>query len=110
MIYNKIFKKTTEKHYITASIVNVKLDTEEVQLAGSSVSAVNNAGADASTSLLDQSTIAVIDHPDRDDGTKCCLTIRCRAGTAAASPYVITFSLATTLGNLFVVSTDLIVI
>lgn len=108
-IYDQLYKKAGERHYITASIVNVRLTGEEAVLAGSSVSAVDNAGIDVSTSVLDQSTIAITNHPDRTDGTNCCLTIRCRAGTADKSPYKITFSVATTLGNLFQKVADLII-
>ena len=109
MIYNRIFKLQTERFFLTGSIVDCKHEpTEEVQLSGSSATAIDKDGADVSTSVLDSSTLAVINHPNRPtDGTNAALTIRVRAGSAAKSPYKIILTMATTLGNVFQVQQDL---
>lgn len=110
MIYNRIFKLPNEQFFITASMLPIRHEaTEEVQLLGSSVIATDREGLDVSTSVLDQSTIAVVNHPNRDDATNTCLSIRCRAGTIEKSPYNLTFTLATTLGNILQVKADLVI-
>jgi len=101
---NREFKYPDEIFWIKASIIDAPLETSEVaQLSGSTVTAKDKAGTDCSTTLLDQSTIAITDTPDRDSSTDTALAIRVRAGTAALSPYTITFKVATTEGQVFMV-------
>jgi hypothetical protein len=108
-MYERIFKLSGERFPLLGSIVNPRATNEVVVLSSSSVSAKDNTGADVSTTLLDQTTKAVVDHPIRDDGQDSCLSIRVRAGTTAKSPYIITFTLATNQANIYQVGCQLVV-
>jgi len=107
---NRDFKYSTERFWVKASIADAPIETGEVaQLSGSSVSAKDKDGTDCSTTFLDQSTIVITDTPDRDETTDTALAIIVRNGSATKSPYTITFTVQTTLGQIFVVQQTMMV-
>jgi len=109
MYSNREFKYPTEVFWIKASVIDVLEDAEIAQLAGSSITAKDNTGADVSTTLLDQSTICLASTPDRDDSEDTALMIKIRGGSVAKQPYVVSFKVATTGGQLFLVQQQMTV-
>ena len=102
MISNRDYKFVGEKFWIKGSIVDAPLEVGEiVQISGSSVVAVDKNSLSCSTTLLDQSTICITDTPNRTNSTDTCLAIMVRAGDITKTPYEITFTMATTEGQIF---------
>ncbi|MFH1984761.1 MAG: hypothetical protein ABIL58_23215 [Pseudomonadota bacterium] len=66
------------------------LDDGETGTEGNHITAMDNAGNDVSDTFLDQDTLSI--------GVST-LTIRCRGGSEAASPYKIDFRCVTTDAN-----------
>lgn len=87
---DKVEKQGYESFKIDSDFVNVLVEDESIILANSSVIAVDKDGVDASSEVLDVSTLAVF-------GSK--LVVRVRAGDEAHSPYKITFYAQTDLLN-----------
>jgi len=87
---NSIVKQIWEEFTIAGDFTDQASTGETAVLSGSEVAVEDKDGTDVSTTLLDQSTIAV-------DGTQ--LLIRLRAGINTASPYKVTFRILTSLGN-----------
>ena len=91
MFVPEIFEKQPwEEFSIWGDFIDNKETGETADLVTSSVVAEDKDGTDVSTTVLDQTTIAV-------SGTR--LEIKVRAGTASVSPYKITFKIGTSLGN-----------
>lgn len=91
-------KQSWEKFPIYGSILNVQDPTETVVLATSTVAAVDNAGADVSTTVLDSATKVLGTDPDGSYSDNM-LGIKVQAGEEDKSKYKITFKMITSLGN-----------
>jgi len=87
-------KQINETFLVYGDFSNVLGNTETIVLGSSSVSAVDNAGSDATATILTAASLAVSSDS---------LTVPCKAGTAALSPYKITFTAVTSLGNTYIV-------
>lgn len=92
-------KQPAEKFMISGSIYKRQETSETVNLSSSSVAAVDKDGSDVTSTVLDSGTKALAS--DSRGGSNNMLKIRCQAGTENASPYQITYTLVTSLGNTF---------
>lgn len=90
MALDNFTKQSYESFIISANFENNMATGETLVLASCSVSAVDTNGNDVSTTVLDQTSIAV-------SGTK--LQVRVRAGVEGSSPYKITFKVVTSIPN-----------
>ena len=96
---NRFEKQPSEKIMIWASAVNNMSSTEKLVLGSCSVSAVDEDGTDVTSTLVDQSTLQLGDHPDKG-GTNNILGVMVRNGESGKR-YKVTFQLATDLGQVF---------
>ena len=87
-----IYKQPNESYPVFADFVNVLATGETLVIGDSSVVVLNSAGADVTTDLCQGLSVS--------DTTKL-KTLLKKAGTEAASPYKITFSAKTSLGNTY---------
>ena len=85
-------KQISEEFTISGGISDVAITGETVILAGSSVSATDKDGTDASSAVLYGSNISV---------STTFLKVKVKAGTVALSPYKITFKMVTSEDNLY---------
>jgi len=103
----RINKHPTEEFDASGSIRLVQQAGEAVNLGSSAATATDKDGNDVSTTLLDQTTLRVTSDPD--GGANNALTVLVRGGTEAASPYRIEFKVATDLGQIWMVPTEVYV-
>ncbi len=87
MALDSFEKQSFEEFVISASFENDLDDGEEIDLVASSVSAVNSAGEDASSDVLNVSTLSL-------DGTDK-LKVQVKGGDEENTPYKITFKAIT---------------
>ena len=98
----KQFEKYSTEEWVSAgSIEDIKDNGESVQVSGSSVAAVDKDSNDVTSTVLDTGTLAA-------DGDY--LKVLCRAGSEAASPYTITYTMKTDAGNTYVVKGEMWVV
>jgi F0F1-type ATP synthase epsilon subunit len=85
-------KQISEEFTISAGFTNVAITGEIAVLSGSTVTAVDTNGTDATADVLYAASKSVSGKT---------LKIKVKAGTEALSPYKITFKIATSEGNLY---------
>lgn len=91
MLVPRFKKQPYEQFFLGADFVNVlDTDVEDIDLANSSVTAVDVSG-DTDNSVFDVSSLAV--------ESNTILKVRIYAGTEAKSPYKFTFRIVTTQNN-----------
>jgi len=100
----KFKKQPYEEFFISASILNVQDADEVIVLGSSAITAVDVNGDDASSIVLDDTTIKLADDPN-GNYTDNVLSIRVKAGVEDDSPYQITFRMVTDKGNKWEVDT-----
>ena len=98
MALEKITKQGWESFPVAGDFTKVAEAGELAVLVGSSVLAEDKDGTDVTTTVTDQTSLAV-------DGTQ--LRIQIKAGTEAASPYKITFRMLTSIDNKYEVDFNL---
>jgi len=105
----KTTKQSWEEYPIAGSILNVQKDeNEKVVLATSVIEAIDKEGEDALATVIDMPTKTLDDDPD---GTYIdnMLSVRCKGGTEAGSPYIVTFKMTTSEGNKWEVDMKLVI-
>jgi hypothetical protein len=107
---NQIQKHPDEEFYIAGSILRVQQTGESIDLGNSTVTATDKDGTDVSSTLLSQGSLRVMDDPDGDTETDNALALILRAGTEAASPYRVVFTMDTDLSHIWVVVTYVYVV
>ncbi len=107
MAFHRVDKRIYEEFYISGSILRVAASGETINLSSSSVTAVDNAGTDATADVLYTATKSLGNHPS--GGTNNILSIRLKAGTEALSPYCVSFFIVTTDSNQYQVDAHLYV-
>lgn len=90
-------KQSRESFPIYGSIINVQEATETVDLASSTVIAMDKDGKDAGE-VINQSTKALANDPDGSYSDNM-LGIKVRDGSQSRSPYYITFIMVTSAAN-----------
>jgi hypothetical protein len=94
-------KQSFERYYIAGSIIGVQQDpAEKIVLGSSIVSAIDNAGDDASTVILNQASKR-LDSDPKAEYTSNMLSIQVIDGDPEKSPYQVTFRMETNYGNRF---------
>jgi hypothetical protein len=94
-------KQIYERYYISGSILGVQENVnEKIVLGSSTVAAIDNAGDDVSTTLLEQATKR-LDNDPKGLYIGNMLSIRVRGGDPDLSPYQVTFKMETNYGNRF---------
>ena len=109
MSITKTTKQSWEEYPIAGSILNVQKDgNEKVLLSSGIIEAVDNAGEDALATVIDMPTKSLDDDPD-GNYTDNMLSVKCKGGTEAGSPYIVTFKMPTTEGNKWEVDMKLVI-
>jgi hypothetical protein len=86
-------KQPWEKFFVAADYVNVLDSGETIVLGSSSVTIVDKAGADVTSTMFEGGSLQIAETSK--------LQCRIQAGTEAISPCKITFKAVTSLGNQF---------
>jgi len=105
---NNFVKQPNEQFYISGSILNNQASDEKIELAGSSAVITDEDGVDVTTDLKVISSDAISDDP-KGDYVDNMYQIGVQAGTAAGSPYKITFLLDTNKNNVYEVDVQMTV-
>ena len=105
---NNFVKQSSEQFYIYASILNNQAADETVGLADSSVVIVDKDDTVVTNDIKVVDSAAIADDP-KGSYTDNAYKIGIKAGTAAASPYKITFLLDTSSNNIYEVDVQMIV-
>jgi len=90
-------KQNYESFFIAADLVDVLESGESINLSGTTITAIDKDGNNASSIVLQTGTKALDDSPD--GGTNNMVKLRIQAGEEANSPYKITFRIPTDLNN-----------
>ena len=99
MAITKTTKQGWEEYFIAGSIIDVQKDgTETVVLATSTIEAIDNEGNDALATIVDVATKKLDDDPNGNSSDNM-LSVKCKGGAEAASPYIVTFKMVTTEGQ-----------
>jgi len=97
---HSIKKQPYEEFYLSGTILRVQQTGESIVLANSTVTATDKDGTDVTSTITKQSTMKVLTHPDSASGVRNnALSVLVRAGSAAASPYKITYKMATDMSH-----------
>lgn len=99
MAITKTTKQNWEEYFIAGSIINVQKDgTEKVVLGTSIIEAIDKEGNDALATIVDAATKKLDDDPNGNDIDNM-LSVKCKGGVEASSPYIVTFKMVTTAGQ-----------
>lgn len=93
------YKQPAESFFIDANFEDVLTTGEDIILNSSDIVAEDKDGTDVTATVLDTSVKYIL------DATK--LAVRVQNGSEAASPYKITFTIVTDLGNTWEVDVEL---
>jgi hypothetical protein len=108
---NRCEKHPDEQFYLGGSILRVQQSGETITNASSSVSAVDKDGTDVTSTVLDTSTKGVVTHDDSTgDAVQNVLRVLVRAGTEAASPYKLKYTMVTNMSHTWVVTIHLYIV
>lgn len=99
MAIPKTTKQGWEEYFIAGSIIDVQKDgAETVVLGTSTIEAIDAEGNDALATIVDAATKKLDDDPN-GSYTDNMLSVKCKGGVEASSPYVVTFKMVTTEGQ-----------
>ena len=98
-------KQNYESFFIAADLVDVLESGESIDLSGTTITAIDEDGNDATSIILQTATKALDDSPD--GGTNNMVKLRIQAGEEANSPYKITFRIPTDLNNKWEIDTSM---